>query len=181
MKKQTFILFFFAIFLIGCVQQSPQESKDTNIVTYINQDHNIKINYPLDWEKQEGTFGTTVMFISPLEDDSDQFRENLNIIVQDISSQPMTLSEYAEISIGEIKQFITEAEILSSTEKRDSYEIVYTGKQGEFSLKWMQTIIIQNNKVYVISYTAEPDKYDNFMELIQKMIDSFEVIASAPQ
>ena len=56
--------------------------------------YGISIKYQRDWVKQEGVMGTVVAFLSPKEGTSDIFQENLNIMVQDLSKSPMTLSEY---------------------------------------------------------------------------------------
>jgi len=107
------------------------------------------------------------------------FQENVNIIVQDLSDQPMTLAEYTELSIGQIEQVITDSNILDSSAVTlagiPGHEVVYTGKQGLYDLKWMQVWTVKNDKAYVISYTAEVSSYPALLETVQEMIDSFEI------
>jgi len=123
--------------------------------------------------------GAVVVFFAPTEGPSDIFQDNVNIIVQDLSAQPMTLDEYTELSLGQIEQFITDPSILDSSAVTladiPGHRVVYTGKQGQYDLKWMQVWTVQNNKAYVISYTAETSKYSTFLETVQEMIDSFEI------
>lgn len=124
--------------------------------------------------------GTAAIFLSPHESASDVFRENLNVLVQDISAQPMTLSEYTDMSVDQISQFITDLDILESGETtlagNPAHKAVYTGKQGVYDFKWMQVWFIKDNKAYVITYTSEIDTYADYLETVQEMIRSFEII-----
>jgi len=123
--------------------------------------------------------GAIVAFIAPREGASDVFQENVNILVQDLSAQPMTLDEYTQLSVSQIGQVITDSNILDSSAVTlagiPGHRVVYTGKQGQYDLKWMQVWTMQNNKAYVISYTAETGKYSTFLGTVQEMIDSFEI------
>jgi len=39
----------------------------------------------------------------------------------------------------------------------------------------MQVLSIKEDKVYLITYTAEASRYDRYLPTIQKMIDSFRI------
>ena len=79
---------------------------------------------------------TTVLMLSPLEDKNDKFRENFNIVIQDLSKQPMNLDDYTTLSLGQIKQYFTNEKIIASKEVMlancKGYLVIYTGKQGQF-------------------------------------------------
>ena len=120
-----------------------------------------------------------VAFVAPRENVSDIFQENVNIIVEDLSDQPMTLDEYTELSVQQLEQSVTDLNILDSSPFTltdiPGHKVVYTGKQGQYDLKWMQVWTVKNDKAYVISYTAETDTYSAFLGTAQEMIDSFEI------
>jgi hypothetical protein len=159
--------------------ETPAAPPAAGLPTYDSPDYGIRIKYPADWTKQEQVMGMVVAFLAPRESGSDVFQENVNIIVQDLSDQPMTLAEYTELSIAQIEQFITDASILDSSAVTlagiPGHKVVLTGRQGQYDLKWMQVWTVQNNKAYVISYTAEISKYSTFLGTAQEMIDSFEI------
>jgi serine/threonine-protein kinase len=159
--------------------ETPTAQPTTGLLTHDSPDYGIRIKYPADWTKDEQIMGAVVVFFAPTEGPSDIFQENVNIIVQDLSAQPMTLDEYTELSLGQIEQFITDPSILDSSAVTladiPGHRVVYTGKQGQYDLKWMQVWTVQNNKAYVISYTAETSKYSTFLGTAQEMIDSFEI------
>ena len=155
-------------------------TETTKFLTYDSSAYGIRIEYPSDWTKNEQVMGTVATFLSPQESASDIFKENVNVIVQDLSTQPMTLEEYTELSVGQVEQFITDANILDSSvttlDGTSAHKVVYTGKQGQYSLKWMQVWTIKDNTAYVLSYTAEANKYNDFLDTAQEMVDSFEII-----
>lgn len=156
------------------------DSSITNFLTYDSYVYGIRIKYPLDWTKEEQVFGTVVSFSSPIESASDDFSENLNVLVQDLSAQPITLEEYTRISEEQVEQYITNGKILdtiaTTLDGNSAYKLVYTGKQGQYNIKWMQVYTIKDDKAYVITYTAEMDSYSNFLGTAQEMINSFEIV-----
>lgn len=156
----------------------------TNWKIYRNEKYRFEIHYPSNWTRQEQEpFGTLalifVAFLSPQESASDMFLENINITVQDLSNQPMTLDEYTNLSINQMSQYITDFNIIDSSVTtlvgNPAHKIVYTGKEGQNNLKWMQIWTIKDNKAYVITYTAKIDTYSNFLGTIQQMINSFKL------
>lgn len=155
-------------------------SETTKFIVYDSSPYGIRIKYPSDWIKNEQVMGTVAAFLSPRESASDIFQENINVIVQDLSAQPMTLQEYTELSVGQVEQFITDAKILDSSattlDGNSAHKVSYTGKQGQYNLKWMQVWTIKDNTAYILSYTAEVNKYNDFLDVAQEMVNSFEII-----
>lgn len=148
--------------------------------TYENTEHAIRIEYPEDWTKEEGLMGAVVFFSSPLESASDDFQENLNIAVEDLSAMPMTLGEYTELSIKQVEQLVTDYDTVESRTttlaNNPAYELVFTGRQGLYDLKWMVVWTLEGNKAYMITYTAEAGKYSDYLGSIRQMIGSFDII-----
>lgn len=138
----------------------------------------ISIQYPKTWQldpKQDPITGSLATFLSPKEDNSDIYIENLSLTVNNLPVTNATLDEYTK----EIKQYNRDAVILEEANttlaNRPAYQIVYTKKEGGRSLKRLQVWTVKDNKVYVITYTAESDKYSNYLAIAQKMISSFEI------
>ncbi len=164
----------------GCLQQENSKFyKPKNFLTYENGSYGVRIKYPQEWTKTEGAMGTVVVFLSPKQNDSDPFQENLNIIVQNLPAST-TLNVVTEETINQVKQLIQNATIIESTDTTlagvPAYKIVYSGKMREYTLKWIQIWTVKNNKMYSITYTAEINSYSYYLDVIQKMIDSFEII-----
>ncbi|MCX6742050.1 MAG: PsbP-related protein [Candidatus Pacearchaeota archaeon] len=154
---------------------------ETNFLTYDNSAYGIRITYPSNWEKEEKSTGMVIVeFFSPKESVSDAITENLNVVIEDLSAQPMTLNEYTNLSIKNIKLYFTDVNMIDSSATtlggNSAHKVVYTANMGQYNGKFMQVYTIRNNKAYVITYTAQPSTYSYYLDIINQMINSFEII-----
>jgi hypothetical protein len=142
------------------------------------EEKNYSIQYPADWElNQSGQMGTTFFLFSPLSSDQDKFRENINLLIQDLSGHNINLDKYTEISEGQVKTMITNSTLIESKRVKNGSEefhrIIYTGDQGIFHLKFEQFYWIKNDKAYVLTFTCEQDKFSDFKEVGEAILNSF--------
>jgi len=138
----------------------------------------FQIKYPPSWEINEaGMMGTSLILLSPISNAEDTFRENVNLIVQDLSAYPLTLVEYTELSISQIKTMIQNGALISSNRiegrMNQFQKVMYTGKQGLFDLKFLQYYFIHEQSAYVLTFTAEIDKFDKYETIGAQILDSF--------
>lgn len=158
-------------------------SIESDFISYENSTYKIKIKYPNHWDKQEDYMGTVVNFLAPREDKADKFMENVNLVVQDLSSQPMTLKQYTDLTLEQLKQLITNSEVISSKDTAvggvPGYKIICKGTQGQYNLKWLTVYTIKNNKAYVLTFTAEETQYSSYSNVAEKIINSFEFKTNA--
>ena len=137
-----------------------------------------RISYPDHWEADaSGRMGTAFIIFSPLSSPQDQFRENVNLLIQDLSGMDLDLNKYATLSINQIHSMITDSKIVSSERVVDEHsrfhKMVYSGKQGIYQLIFEQYYWVENNKAYVLTLTCEEDQFDFFKETGEKILDSF--------
>ena len=57
-----------------------------------------------------------------------------------------------------------------------AHKVLYTNREGEDEHKTMQILSIKDDKIYLLTYSAEKRKYSNYLTTIEKMIDSFEIV-----
>ncbi len=177
-----------ALVLSSCTEQGNtiniygkrgQALENTDYTTIEASALNLKIDYPISWEKKEDIMGIALIFLSPLEGTTDTFQENINLIIQDISNQPITLDEYVETNLADMDQFLENITISKSERVTinglEGHELIYSGHQGEEVMKWRQLVIINNDKAYLLTYTAKQDTYDLYQEEVNAVINSFEV------
>jgi hypothetical protein len=152
-----------------------------NFSEYRSPKYKIRIIYPEEWTMLDLPTDTVVDFLAPLENEDDTFQENLNVVVQDVGDKPLSLYEYAEISIAQINDMFEDSKILSvedtTLDGNSAHRLIHTAKYGEYELKWMQIYTIKNRKVYLITYTAEREKYDAYLDIILDMVDSFRILS----
>lgn len=128
----------------------------------------------------ENQSGVAAMFFSPKEGPLDAFTENMNIVVQDISSNPMDLQQYSDIAITQMRAvFKDEMQIVKSEPfffaGRMGYKLVYTGKNPGGDIKFMHVWTIKDNIAYQITYSALVSSFDRFLPTAEKMIRSFKI------
>jgi eukaryotic-like serine/threonine-protein kinase len=150
-------------------------------LSYLNFNPGIRINYPAGWRKQEQSSGVgfVVAFISPREDLSDQFCENLNIFVESLPPQ-VTLEDYVQGCLQGMGQspFQYLENVRTTLAGHPAYRLVYTGPLQlpvPLSGKYLQYLLVANSRGYVVTYTAELQQFDKFLPIIQQMSDSLEI------
>ncbi len=147
---------------------------------YENPNQGFRIDYPDTWSAQnrDDFFATGVVFFSPLEDDSDQFKERVSILIENLANDT-SLTQYTEQSLAEIKRLsdpdVDEAQKINLGENKGR-QIVYSGEENGRPVQRMQTWLVKDNQAYVITYTAKPDSYDKYLPTVEKMIESFQTI-----
>ncbi|MEM7757168.1 MAG: protein kinase [Cyanobacteria bacterium P01_A01_bin.40] len=159
-------------------QQSPEP--ESELLLYENSNQGFRINYPDVWSQQnrDDFFATGVIFFSPLEDDSDLFKERVSILVEDLPENT-SLSEYTEQSLAEIKKLsdpnVGAAKTINLGQGFGR-RIVYSGEENGSTVRRMQIWSVQDNQAYIITYTARPESYETYLPIVEKMIESFVIV-----
>ena len=141
---------------------------------------NYSIEYPSTWElNKSGQMGTRFILFSPLDSEKDTFKENVNLIVQDLGNENIDLNTYTEISEGQIKTLLTNSDLIESKRIKKSnaefHKLIYTGDQGVFHLKFEQYYWVIDSKAYVLTFTCEKEKFAAYSETAKKILNSFNI------
>lgn len=155
-----------------------QAQKVSELKTYSKD--NYSIQYAANWDlNTEGQMGTTFVLFSKPSSANDKFRENVNLMVQDLSGYNVDLDTYAAISEQQLKSMVTAFVMLENKKKKDALgeyqHVIYKGEQGNFKLTFEQHYRIINNKAYVLTFTAEQTEYDKFKPTTSVMFNSFKL------
>ncbi len=140
----------------------------------------FSVQYPQDWELDDsGKMGTSFILFSAVASDKDSFRENVNLIIQDLTSLNLDLDKYVEISESQIKTMITDGKIMKSeriTSGANQYhKVIYTGKQGDRKLQFEQYYWVINNEAYVLTLTCEKSQFSAYQEVGERILNSFQI------
>lgn len=182
LKPNLMTKFFTSLMLLSIVACGQTTTKQKTVQTISGwktlDQSNYTIQYPSNWElNQSGQMNTSFMLLSPLESDKDKFKENVNLIIQDLTGQNIDLNKYTEISEGQIKTMVTNANLIESKRiKNDNdefHKIIYSGDQGIYQLQFEQYYWVFNNKAFVLTFTSEKDKFANLKEMGEKILNSF--------
>jgi hypothetical protein len=142
----------------------------------------LSIRYPATWTVAPYTNGTVVTFFSPLENSLDIFKENVNIVVQDLSQQKhqMNLDQYTKIAIGQMQAvFKNKMDILISKpallDGAPGYQIVIVGKGTENSIKLKCIWALKGTRAYQFTYGALASQYDKYIGQVDAMLRSLKI------
>ena len=141
-------------------------------ITLENDDYSI--DYPDNWQTDEsGQMGTSFILLSPQTSDSDDFKENVNLLRQDLSAYDLNLEEFVTLSKGQIESMIEESKILESemfTNVTPNYfRTTYTGKQYNRTLHLTQYYWVTDNNAYVLTFTSELGVYDDYKKQVSRL------------
>ena len=171
MKTHVFVT---GLLILLCSEVFAQSDETWEVL----KENNYEIQYPASWDlSTDAQMGTSFILLSPVDGAEDQFRENVNLIIQDLSEYDISLSEYTEISVNQIKTMITDGRLTSSDllqqEEFEYQRVVYTGKQGIYDLKFEQFYILRNKKAYILTFTGEALNFDDYLEIGERILLSF--------
>ena len=181
--KKTILFGLTTLFLTiqVCGQTSNKTSQTSNQSVFKKLNENgYSIQYPDTWDlDKSGQMGTSFILLSKPSSTLDQFRENVNLMVQDLSGQNIDLAKYVEISEDQIKTMITNGNLLESKKINSNgvefQRVIFTGKQGIYDLKFEQYYWIKEQKAFVLTLTCAINEFDNYKTEGERILNSFKV------
>ncbi len=184
MKKRDLLVFAYGfiagIGLIIAVLTGWNMFAETKFIEYKHPSGFFEIAYPPDWTLIENEGGAAAIFYSPKENELDIFKENVNIVVQDLSKNPMPLEQYTKTAIHQMKVvFKTGMEIIESTPTRlgglNAHKFVFMGTGPDGDLKFMSIWTIKGQTAFQFTYTGMKSDWDKYKRAADKMASSFKI------
>lgn len=166
MKSITYSIIFFLTILTA----QSQEMK------LLSEEH-YSISYPSDWQLDQSDQLTEFYLFSKLEGNGDSFNENINLISQNLSGVKIDLDEYTRITVNQIRHYFKD-EVLKAVKRKNVdgenfTEVIYSGKMEDVKLRILQYNYLKDGKAYVLTFTAEEDKFDAYKDVVYKTFNSF--------
>lgn len=147
--------------------------------TYINKIKGYSINFPADWNKQEGFMGLDVITLSPSETPQDKFRENASVLSGKLDT-PITLDEFYSENLKNLQKSLIDFKLEgtgdTTLDGQKAKWVLYTHKQGNFVSKVIQYFIMVGDHAYLITCGAEPEAYDKYKSTFEAIAKSFHLI-----
>jgi len=148
--------------------------------SFVLENELYKIQYPNKWTVDTSkTMGTEFFIFSPIENGTDKFRENVNLIVQDISGHNIDLDKYADISKNEINTMGPGSRIYEAKKikkgKSEYYKIVYDMTEESLKLKLEQYYFVTDTRAFVLTFTTESSKFASFKTVGEGVLNSFQL------
>ena len=162
-------------------ESSVQSLLNGNLLVYESPVHKIRTQYPDGWEiliQSTSNSSLSLRFNSPLENDTDIFRENVLFVIDTISNNT-ALGNYTSAALTSYLEEDPDLKVneLSLTNLTNNsipaYKLVASHTQD--GLEFMQIFAIKENELYTIIYSSEKTRYSTYLPIVEEMINSFEV------
>ena len=155
----------------------------TTETTVFYETEAFSIEYPEEWElNTKGVMGSVFILFSPLQDAIDDFRDNILLMKEDVSTASMDLDDYVALTEKQLATLLQNYSIVENkrlTKDGLPYHILtYTGIQGSYDLKIRQYFWVVNETAYVLTFTCEQESAAYFDERIKKVMGSFKLNTS---
>ncbi|MCL2329520.1 MAG: hypothetical protein FWC39_13555 [Bacteroidetes bacterium] len=178
-REKIFCFAVIAIMFIGACGQTRQKNVQNDWKTL--EQSNYVVQYPDDGFElnTSGQMGTSFILFSKQTTPNDIFRENVNLLIQDLKGLNISLDDFVNVSENQIKTLITDGKLIESKrfikDNSEFHELIYTGKQGIFNLKWKQHFTIKSEKAYVLTLTTRIEQFDSYITVGTEIMDSFKI------
>nr|WP_294862264.1 hypothetical protein [uncultured Fluviicola sp.] len=175
MPKLIFLLFLIPGFYIPVFAQKNSKA-NLHWVEFRKNDYQIK--YPDTWTLDStGKTPADIIISSPLDSPEDQFKENLNFMVQDLSGLNFDLDNFTALSLQQVQNYLQDSELIESERMKKSelecQHLIYTAKRGKITLRFEQYFWIINEKAYILSFTGESDQFELYKDTSEFILESF--------
>ena len=167
--KQTLIILL-SIISTDCYSQSDKIFSHTDYT----------VQFPAKWTLDTSRrFANAVFLFSPLEDSTDKFSENVNVMEQDLKGQNIDLATYRSLSDQQFAELGEKGKLIASRIEKSSNGERYFGEY-EFTLNDSQLHIksicyIKGDTAYLITFTSRPDTFEKFKDTGTKILESFKL------
>lgn len=150
----------------------------------LNPDEKSELLQKMSQALTEGTVQMFVAIASPLENESDAFIENLNIIADNSSAlSSFSLDEYTNANIEGLKVLESNFTLVQppmeiTIDGKDAMTFVFTATDSadeSTTLKFLDVVTINENVAYLLTFTSTPDTYPSFLPTFEKMLQSFRI------
>jgi hypothetical protein len=161
-----------------------------SFLTYNNSKLNFSIQYPSTWVLSENKFppelaniSSTIEIKSPFEGSQDLLQEEFLISINKLQEN-ITFDDYVDNALNEFKSEYRNFQLISNNltmidnhnGRKLSYSYIAGVDPVSIKLIMNHTIISDGNIVYVLSFGTPPDKYYEYLSIINKMVNSFKIL-----
>jgi len=139
---------------------------------------NYGIQYPPNWDlNQHAGLGTSFVLFSRLENGNDAFRENVSLMIQNLTGNNMDLDKFVTLSEQQVKTLAVNGVLLESKRVEDGqypyHRVLYTSYQNPYQLTTEQYYWVISEQAYVLTLSCEQDKYALYQTVGEQILNSF--------
>jgi hypothetical protein len=164
----------FVVFLL-CVSAG-------SVRAYTNNENFFSFEEPSGWTANESVGGNVVVVFSEPTSNNESIAL-IEIDVETITSS-MTLEELATTVKDQYQTLFNSSYVISESggvvNGVDAYEIFAAITMQRYDLMLRQVMMIRNMRIYIVSYVATTDRYQQFLPDFEDSIETFTIIDPIP-
>lgn len=160
------------------------------MLPYANALNGISMLYPSDWQPSTSglAFPQLIRFYSPLQNLSDFIPAQVTVGVTKYANNGITLPQYTSFILTLLNQSKDQKQLTIDNSNpvtvagNPGYRVTFTSSASSNStseLRTMQLWTVVDNKLYTISYVAEPSKFITYLPKVTQMLGSLKIIRAA--
>lgn len=175
------IISFFAVNTIQA--QNTNTPTPTKWLTYLDSGFRFTVQYPSDWEFKKPNTNTRFFITSYKENETDNFRENINCIARRLEQQNFTIKMAEEAIKTSLAEKLTNYHLIKSAyiqwNNAETLELEYTCKQSaegvEYDIHMLQRMAVIKGTLFTLTFTSETQVYDKYIATVRKVYNSLKV------
>lgn len=167
--------YFLLLILLPLLARAQPKPAAEEWATFKDSTNTYTVTYPASWQPKviEGA----QFWRSPMEDKHDIFRENVNLVLQDMPTPPITLKEYTDLSREQINGMGGVGKVLSERKVDlnglEAMEMVCDFTFEGSATKVKNIFFIKGKHVYLFTYTGLPETFEQYEAAADKLMWSF--------
>ncbi len=171
MKRLTIVMCVI-VALCGCGKKETVQK-----TAFLGDDY--KLEFPGTWEiNDKGIMGTDLIGLSPIEDAKDTFRENVNVVLENLPKS-MTDAEYLQLSLKHLNKVFALPPDKKFTQTKvgnqQGYHLRYSMQMGQNNMDNDVYVVIKDGAAYIITCSHAKGKRDAFKSTIDSIVDTFAI------
>ncbi|HBL83759.1 MAG: hypothetical protein A2Y17_08535 [Clostridiales bacterium GWF2_38_85] len=168
------IILAFGLILGGCNSIGNDTSIPDGMVIAENDLADYTFCYPEDWELD---MNSTMMSVIGGGTALHPANKSISVMVLDLANPNVGAidfwNEYKASFDGTFKEFTAEEPTEVTVDDNIGCTVVYTAKITDATYKYAQTIVIKQGTVYLITFTATPDDYNETIDVYNNVLNTF--------
>jgi hypothetical protein len=168
----------------------PTTPAKTRMLPYVNTLNGISMLYPSDWQSFVSglSFPEIIRFYSPLQNVSDAKPAYVSIGVAKYANNGITLPQYTSFKLTSLNKSQQQKQLSIDNSNpvivagNRGYRVTFTSlhsSNNTSELRTMELWTVADNKLYTISYVAEPSKFTTYLPKVTQMLGSLRISRTA--
>lgn len=126
-----------------------------------------------------GRMATIFILKAPLEDSSDQFMENFNLIGVNNVFNDFSIREWGEANVKSLTSYLSNVKVIwedtISFSREIIYKAIYDFQSGLYDLRAIQYYFKREESFFILTFVSEKKAFGKYEEFALKLMSTFSI------